>query len=141
MAELNVPALETTVHKTNQWLNDTEQALHLDSRVNAYNLLRATLHLIRDRIDVGEALDFAAQLPLLLKGVYFDGFTLHDAPKKARSDEELMIMFESEVCESITIQPNDAIAGVLSVIRKHIDRGQFEHVMGQMPGQIRNLGS
>jgi uncharacterized protein (DUF2267 family) len=64
----------TTVHKTYIWLNDIMQELAWEDRYKAYLGLRTTLHALRDRLTVEEAAQLAAQLPMLIRGLYYEGW-------------------------------------------------------------------
>jgi len=40
----------------------------------AYRALRAVMHAIRDRLTVDETAQLAAQLPELIRGIYYEGW-------------------------------------------------------------------
>jgi uncharacterized protein (DUF2267 family) len=71
--------------------------LKWQSKNSAYQALRGTLHALRDRLPKEEAVQLAAQLPLLIKGMYYDGWTLRDKPEKFEKEE-----FEKECTSSLT---------------------------------------
>src|SRR5690606_28951800 len=64
---------DKTVDKTNHVLKEIEQAYGWpkERRNHSYDALRAVLHALRDRLTVDECADLAAQLPLLVRGVYY----------------------------------------------------------------------
>jgi uncharacterized protein (DUF2267 family) len=68
----------TTVEKTNRILKDIEKAYGWpkELRNQSYAALSAVLHSLRDRLTVDESDQLAAQLPLLVRGMYFDGWDL-----------------------------------------------------------------
>ena len=66
---------DTTVQKTNVWLKDIMQELGWEDRHKAYMGLRTTLHALRDRLTPEEAAQFGAQLPMLIRGLYYEGWT------------------------------------------------------------------
>ena len=72
MAQDTVEGIERTVQKTYEWLGALCDKLGIDNRAEAYRSLRAFLHLLRNRVTVDEAANFAAQLPLLLRGVFYE---------------------------------------------------------------------
>jgi hypothetical protein len=81
-----VDVFETTIQKTNSLLKDIDEELGWgDRRKQAYAGLRAVLHALRDRLPVTEAANFAAQLPMLVRGFYFEGWKPESVPKKMPS--------------------------------------------------------
>ncbi len=67
---------DTTVQETNLWLKGIMEGLHTDDRHLAYLALRATLHALRDRLGPENAVHLAAQLPMLVRGLYYEGWRL-----------------------------------------------------------------
>lgn len=94
----------------------------------SYAVLRAVLHALRDRLTVQEAADLAAQLPLLVKGIFYDGWDPSNVPKKIHKDE-----FIAE------IRKNEVIIVVLSVLRKHISEGELEDVLSVLPKDLSSI--
>lgn len=68
MPVTSLDTFDTTIHKTNAWLNELRQELGWDDRHAVYLALRATLHALRDRITVEEVAQLGAQLPMLVRG-------------------------------------------------------------------------
>jgi len=53
----------------------------------AYQALRSTLHTLRDRLTVDEVAQLAAQLPMLVRGFYYEGWDPTGKPLKVRDLE------------------------------------------------------
>jgi uncharacterized protein (DUF2267 family) len=79
---------EGTLQKTQVWLNDLMFELDWEDRPQkAYLALRTVLHALRDRLTVEEAVQLGAQLPMLVRGFYFEGWTLREqATRNAQED-------------------------------------------------------
>ncbi len=60
----------------------------LSDRHAAYRVLRAVLHALRDRLTVAETVDLGAQLPMLIRGLYYEGWTPNDKPLRERTREK-----------------------------------------------------
>jgi uncharacterized protein (DUF2267 family) len=56
-----------------KWLNDVMRELAIENGKVAYAVLRGTLHVLRDRLPMEEAVHLGAQLPMLVRG-----FTMKD---------------------------------------------------------------
>ena len=76
--------IERNVEKTNVWLKDLAAELGTDDRRYAYRVLRAFFHVLRDRLTVDESAQLAAQLPELLRGVYYEGWRPSHTPPACR---------------------------------------------------------
>ena len=82
MSITGVENLDRSVEKANAWLADIDAGFGTSDRHLAYRVLRAWLHCLRDRLSVQVAAHFAAQLPELLRGVFFDGWNPSRVPQK-----------------------------------------------------------
>src|SRR5689334_7840642 len=90
MSATGLKVFDTTVQKTHRWLNELMQLLGWGDKEKAYLALRATLHALRDRLTVEEAAQLSAQLPMLVRVFYFEGWNPTSKPKKERHEEEFL---------------------------------------------------
>lgn len=107
--------LDSSIDLTNVWFRDILSQLKWQSKESAYQALRGTLHSLRDRLPVEEAVDLAAQLPLLVKGIYYDGWTLKDKPEKLKK-EEFARRVHAQFQFDDNVNPAEVIRAVLRVI-------------------------
>lgn len=87
-APVSMTGLKTTdetVHVTNAWIHEVTSRMGWDDRQKGYRLLRVFFHTLRDRLPVNEAAQLAAQLPMLLRGVFFEGWRPSRTPTKRRA--------------------------------------------------------
>ena len=73
MSSTGLEVFDETLHKTNMWLKEIAQELSVD-RHGAYQVLRAVLHNLRDRLTINEAADLGDQLPMLIRGIYCEAW-------------------------------------------------------------------
>ena len=90
MSATGLDVFDRTVHGTNNWLNDLMQVLGWQDRHKAYMALKATLHALRDRLTVEEVAQLGAQLPMLIRGFYYEGWDPTGKPLRARHKEEFL---------------------------------------------------
>ena len=123
--------------KTRQWLKEVELELGCDNPNDAYRALKAVLHAVRDRLPLREGTEFAAQLPLLMIGIYYSGWTPADKPEKIRSLDE----FLDKVAEQLPkdMEPLQATRGVIAVIERHVSAGEIKDVRRNFPERMQEL--
>ena len=130
---------DSTVQETNLWLKDIEAHLGDGERHEAYAALRAVLHALRDRLPAQAAVSFAAQLPMLVRGLYFEGWTLPDKPMRSHSVQE----FADEVRASLPLRfkfdPVLCCRAVFRTVAQFTSVDEAQKVMGQLPASLREL--
>jgi uncharacterized protein (DUF2267 family) len=132
-----VDAFHTTLQKTGEWLRDIREALDWDSDQRAYQALRAVLHMLRDRLPVAEAVHLGSQLPMLVRGFYYEGWTPTDKPVKMTHDEFLAGVaahFRNEIADPVEIT-----RAVIEVMTAHTNVGQVAKIAHLMPRDFCEL--
>ncbi len=138
MAATGLDVFDKTLQTTNIWLDEIMIDLGPDRKI-AYRALRAVLHALRDRLTVGEAAHLGAQLPLLVKGIYFDMWRPAATPLSIRTEEEFCARVAAELHDTRPINIPDAVRSVFRTLGAHVSRGEVEQVKAQLPEPIRRL--
>ena len=138
MSITGLEVFDATVHKTNSWLKEISQELGVDRR-RAYDALRAVLHCLRDRLTVEEAAHLADQLPLLVRGIYYEAWRPAGKPEKIRSREEFLERVDAHFQKTEPIDPEEAVRAVFQVLENHITPGEIHDVIQNLPEKIRAL--
>jgi len=81
---------DTTLKETNLWLKELMERLGTYDRHHAYSTLRAVLHALRDRIGPENAAHLSAQLPMLVRGIFYEGWDPTGKPTKERHEVEFI---------------------------------------------------
>lgn len=140
MPDLGLNVFDRAVHTANRFLQEILDELGWDDRQAAYHALRAVLFSLRDRLTTELAAAFGAQLPLLIRGIYYEGFRPTRQPEKYRTLEEWNARVEG------AFQPADqeidsetASTAVFRMLNEELDRDVLEKVHAAMPEAVRNL--
>ena len=100
---------------------------------------RAVLHALRDRLPLDLAAHLGAQLPLIVRGIYYDAW--HPLPETSR--ERYREDFLAHVAVGLHgIRPLDSeqvTQAVLGTVGRHVADGQVEKIRQALPGEIRAL--
>ena len=134
---LNV--FDTTLEKTNVWLNEICDELDWDQKHGAYTALRATLHALRDRLPVNEAAQLGAQLPMLIRGFYYEGWHPHDKPKKYRHKSDFLAEIRRDVPKLDEPQLERAATAVFETLEQQMPGGELRQVRQSLPEELREL--
>lgn len=137
MADHLYSAFESSLDKTTVILKDIESAYGWprERRNQSYAALRTVLHLLRDRMTVQESAEFAAQLPVLLRGIYFDGWKPEDVPVKLNRDD---VLYEVRQGFPYDVRggPERLVQVVLDTLRQHVSQGEWQDVKAQLPKDL-----
>jgi len=128
---------DKTMAKTREWLKDIEAELGFDNPNDAYRALRAVLHAIRDRLPVKESTDFASQLPMLMIGVYYSGWTPVDKPVKMRTVDEFLERVQEQLPKGM--DPMRITAGIIRVLERRVSSGEMRDVRRNFPERLREI--
>jgi len=139
MSISGVAALDHTVQETNAWLRAVAEQLHFEDRQHAYNALRAVLHALRDRLPPEVAVHFGAQLPTLVRGLYYEGWHMAGKPTKDRSVQDFADHVLQELPPGFPMDPLTVTRGVFEILWEKVDPGGFAKLMDHLPGPLRTL--
>ena len=140
MNTTGVTALDHTVQQTNAWLKGVEDELVLDNRQEAYRALRAVLHALRDRLPPEVAIKLGAQLPILVRGVFYENWHVAGTPTRERHLEDFSDHVALELSEDFPVDALTAARGVFELLWERLDPGEFEKVLHHLPASFRALG-
>lgn len=140
MSTTGLDAFDTTLQKTQVWLNDLMGELGWQgSRHKAYVALRSVLHALRDRLTVEEAVHLGAQLPMLIRGFYYEGWKLGRKPLKERHKEDFLAHIKAVFRGDETVDSEKVVRAVFKVLAHHITPGETKDIKGILPSELREL--
>jgi uncharacterized protein (DUF2267 family) len=137
MSIRSVDSIERSVHKTNEWLSELAADLGTEEREEAWRMLRAYLQLLRDQLTIDEAAQLAAQLPLVLRGAFYEGFDPGRQPAKLRDRDEFLARLADRAQLTGPGEAARAAEAAAHVLRRHITPGELDDVLSQLPSELR----
>ncbi len=141
MSTTTSPIYNSMIAKTNEWLRDIQNELDWPDPEKAFKALRVVLHTLRDRLPLKEVTDLSAQLPMLVRGLYFEGWNPLRSPSRIKHIDEFTHQVNSHFPEFEYAEPQEITRAVLTTLSNHVSAGEIEDVMGCLPKELRELWS
>lgn len=139
MSSVGLESIDHTVQLTHLWINDLDARLGWDDKHRSYRLLRTVLQTLRDWLRVEEAAGLAAQLPELLRGVYYEHWRPATIPVKKRSRADFIGRFDDAFLTDPMVLTEDAVSAVFELLSDKITAGEVAQVRHALPADIRAL--
>jgi uncharacterized protein (DUF2267 family) len=137
MSANGLEIFDKTLQVTNIWLCEIMEQLGPDRHM-AWKVLSTVLHELRDRLPAPLAAHLGAQLPLLVRGAYYDQYE----PGRQQSDCRTAEEFTAEVAKWLSdfrpVDPDEAVRAVFGVLTRHVSGGQIAKVQNALPASIRD---
>jgi uncharacterized protein (DUF2267 family) len=136
---MSIPSsISRSVQQTQEWLKTLCEAGSYSGEAEALAVLRAVLHQLRDRLTVAEAVDLAAQLPTIIRGIYYEGWRPHHTPSRTRTREDFLDAVQASL-RPHPVSAENATRDVFSLLSQAIDSGEIADVISQLPAEIKDL--
>lgn len=132
-------SLEKSTQKTKEWLHEMQDELGWEDENMVYLAFRSVVQTLRDRLPVEEAIELGDELPMVMKGIYYEGYTTKHKPEKIKNREE----FFQKVQEKSPRRPlkaEEATRAVFHLLEKKLGGGgEIKQVRSNLPKDIQNL--
>jgi uncharacterized protein (DUF2267 family) len=139
MSAVGLEGIDHAVQQAHIWINDVEKRMDWNNKPRAYRLLKACLHALRDHLPANEAVDLGAQLPTLIRGVYYDQWRPATTPVKDRHLESFLATIDKAFRDDPLDDTAEAAAAVFSLLSDRISAGEIADVRQELPAQLRLL--
>ncbi len=125
--------------EANEWLFEIGDRAGFPDRTDwAYGCLKTVLHTLRDRTTLEEVFQLSAQLPVLIRGIYFEGYKPFGKPDKLNA-EKFMIRIREGLGNTNPITAEDAFRVILETLYDRTSVGEMDDIRGQMPKAIQKI--
>ncbi|HEX9870658.1 MAG TPA: DUF2267 domain-containing protein [Candidatus Tectomicrobia bacterium] len=104
----------------------------------ASSALKATLHALRDRLMVDEVAHLGAQLPLLIRGMYYEGWNPAGKPVKERRKAAFLTEVQASF-RAGKLDTEPIVRGVFTVLAKHVTAGEIAAVTQMLAPELLDL--
>lgn len=138
--DIEMELFRRAVQKAEEWTHEVKRELGAGDLQHAWLALGTVLHALRDRLTIVEVAQLGAQLPLLVRGLYFAGWDPGPKLERDRKREK----FLEEIREQFPNPDVDAKAvalAVFAVLDAHVSPGELDDVRALLPKPIRELWS
>lgn len=132
---------QTTIVKSGEWLSEIMKQLAISDERKALRVLRAGLHTIRDRLPDSEAVDLGAQIPTLLRGVYYDGWRPAADRGRPHTRDEVLAEMREHLDRDFTLDPELALRAVIRVLAWHVTGGELDDIAHTLPRPLAQIWS
>ena len=139
MSATGLPAIDHTVQLTNEWLRELMTMLDWEDKHRAYRLLRVTLQSLRDWLSVDEASNLGAQLPILVRGIYYEGLHPAGTPIHPRKKEDFLARIDKAFTTDPIENTEEAVSAVFALLDRHVTAGEVDDVRQAMTKHLREL--
>jgi len=139
MSQTGLTQFDCTIQTTNTWLKELTERMGWHDRRRAYHALRAVLHALRDRLTVDEVVTLGAQLPMLIRGFYYEGWHPADKPLMERKKNDFLAHIADAFRDSPDVDPEEVAREVFQLVAKHVTAGEIEGVKHCLPIELRAL--
>jgi uncharacterized protein (DUF2267 family) len=138
MTHTGIEAFDSTLQTTNTWINDIGSELGVQDRRAAYHALRVVLHALRDRLSVDQAAALGSQLPMLVRGIFFEGWQPQGKPLRIRHKDEFLQPIAKQLTQG-GYDPELVTRTVFDVLSRHVSKGEASHLKWALPSEIRSM--
>jgi uncharacterized protein (DUF2267 family) len=131
--------IAATLHTTDLCLRDLMEELGWQDRCQAYCALRVVLHALRDRLPVEAVAALGAQLPLLVRGMYYEGWSPSGKPLEESDKEDFLAPIAAALRNAPEVDPERLALAVFKVLLRYATSGEIRDERLCLPPGIRAL--
>lgn len=135
----NLGVFEKTQRKTAHWIENVAHNMGSTDMERSYHVLRSVLHAVRDRLPPDNAVHLGAQMPMLVRGFYYEGWHPADKPEHYRHKETFLAHIAHDVPGLDPVQRERAATAVFSVLSQELSGGEADQIRHALPAEVRDL--
>lgn len=141
MSHSKIVAFDTTVQSTYQWIHTVQDELEWPDARRAYHALRAVLHALRDRLSAEQVATLASQMPMLVRGFYYEGWQPSAGPLPESNLDDLLAHVAESFRGDPDFDPEAVTRGVLRALSRRVGEGVIDSIECALPAELRTCTS
>jgi uncharacterized protein (DUF2267 family) len=130
---------QASIDKFHVWIRDLQAGLDVRSAAQAVAVLRSVMRLLRDSLPIAEVADVGAQLPLILRGYWYEDWAPTRRRAHFRQRGSFVRKLEETLPRQLRVGPETAAAAVFDLLARHITLGEAKDVADVLPRDVREL--
>lgn len=130
--------LGQSVAETENWVDDLMRRLGWQHRSKAYAVLLGTLRALRDSLPRDEAIYIGAQMPALLRGLYYEGWH-PNARFFAKGRSAFLERIQESAHRDPGIDAEQVAHAVFALLAEHLTPGELEEARAATPNSLRSF--
>ncbi len=132
--------LDVSMQSANEWLREIGDGLGIQNRRTEYAALRGTLHVLRDHLSTDEIAQLSAQLPIVIRGIFYEGWNPKATVSRPRNKAEFLNIVRTGLKGHEELGDVEKTVKVtLGVLANHVSAGEIMQVIHSLPAGIREL--
>ena len=142
LANLN---FESFAHDAHKYVNELADELgHPEEKNRALIIWRSVMHTVRDRIHLGESFQIIDPIPMIFKGIFVQSWKYSEKPplhyetiEEMKNHVKDLQALHGEREFPWSKSTEEIISITINSLKRFIPEGQMEHIIGQMPKEIK----
>ena len=137
--ESHISVFDESLHQTHDWLRELEMVAGLESQAQAYSILREVLHALRDCLSPDEAADLASELPMVIRGFFYEGWEPAKTPTRLRTRQAFFETIREQTLRVADMDPAVAVGSVFKVLSHRISVGEISDIRHVLPKELSDM--
>jgi len=139
MSAQGLEVIDETVQHTHEWINELAERIETPDRRRALRLLRAVLAAIRDHLGHDEAARLSAQLPLLIRGFYWEGWRPAATPVHPSGADAFLAAVGARYDPGQDVTLAEDVEEVFRLLNHRVSAGEIDDLRRALPEDLRAL--
>jgi uncharacterized protein (DUF2267 family) len=131
---------DASIQRTNVWLKELMQELNCTDHRKTYLTLRSVLHTLRDHLPINDAVYLGEQLPMLIRGMYFEHWNVTNEPIPLRHRNDFFTAVSHSMArDGETLNAETGTRAVFRLLDRKATDGEIEDLQHVIPVILLDL--